>query len=188
MGRRRKSRATSRPAIKQPKIVTWDRTIVCLPTCYPEYCKTSGGIAIPRKKRSVLSAHGLIGKIHLESHWSEEELFAEIRSVFADPMENDPTFPFRILLPTGSGTKSLTVPSLSSSFKWTPKEVAGRVDSSIYILSEKKLKNEVINSIVIVLSCYMLYLFSNDLKKVVTVMCMLTLSFSTSKFMYKSSK
>ena len=100
-------------------------------------------------------------------------------------MENDPIFPFRILLPTGSGTKSLTEPSLSSSFKWTPKEVAGRVDSSIYILSEKK---QVINSIVIVLSCYMLYLFSNDLKKDVTVMCKLTLSFSTSKFMYKSSK
>ena len=44
---------------------------------------------------------------------------------------------------TGAGTKSLVVPALSSSFKWTPKEVAGRADSTIYILCKRKLKNEV---------------------------------------------
>ena len=55
-------------------------------------------------------------------------------------------FPFCVLLMTGSGTKSLMKPSLSSSFKWTPKEVAGRADSCVYILAEKKLKNEVLNN------------------------------------------
>ncbi len=100
----------------------------------------------------MLSSYGLIGKVHLESDWQEEELFAEIRSVFASAMSNDEAFPFKILLLTGSGTKSLTVPSLSYSFKWTPKEVAGRADSSVYILAGKNLKNEV-NVIVVLFVC-----------------------------------
>ncbi len=125
---------------------------VSRPSCYPKYCKYEGGIAIPRKKRSMLSSYGLIGKVHLESDWQEEELFAEIRSVFANAMSNDEAFPFQILLLTGSGTKSLTVPSLSSSFKWTPKEVAGRADSSVYILAGKNLKDEV-NVIVVLFVC-----------------------------------
>lgn len=58
-------------------------------------------------------------------------------------MGNDPNFPFDILQSTGSGTKSLVVPALSSSFKWTPKEVAGRGDSTVYILCRKALKIEV---------------------------------------------
>lgn len=144
LGRRRRTRSSAASSrTKAPKVVTWDRTIVCLPSCYPQYFGSGRGIAIPRKKRSVLAANGLIGKIHLESDWSEDEVFAEIRSVFSDPMDGDASFPFKILLLTGSGTKSLTIPSLSSSYKWTPKEVAGRADSFIYILAEKDLKNEV---------------------------------------------
>ena len=118
---------------KSPKLFSWDCTIICLPSSYPLYCNTAGGIAIPRKKRSILVANGIIGKIHLESDWSEEEVFTEIRSVFSDVMNANASFPFKILLPTGSGTKSLMVPSLSASYKWTPKEVAGKADSSIYI-------------------------------------------------------
>ena len=144
LGRWRRSRSTvASSRTKALKVVTWDRTIVCLPSCYPQYCKSGGGIAIPRKKRSVLAANGLIGKIHLESDWSEDEVFAEIRSVFSDPMDGDASFPFKILLLTGSGTKSLTIPSLSSSYRWIRKEVAGRADSFIYMLAKKGLKNEV---------------------------------------------
>ena len=128
---------------KSQKTVTWDRTIICLPSCYPECSKSGKDIAIPRKKRAILAANGLIGKIHLESDWTEDDAFAEIRSVFSEAMENDTLFPFKMLLPTGSGTKSLTVPSLSHSFKWTPKEVAGKAGSTIYILAEKSLKVQV---------------------------------------------
>lgn len=79
----------------------------------------------------------------MESDWTEDDVFAEIRSVFSDAMKGDPFFPFKILLPTGSGTKSLTVPSLSSSYKWTPKEVAGKAGNTIYILAENNLKMQV---------------------------------------------
>ena len=93
--------------------------------------------------RSVLAKYGLIGMIHLESYWDQDELFAEVRSVFKDAMNDDPSFPFLFLVPTGGGSKSLTKPVLSSNFKWTPKQVAGKADSIIYILAEKDLKNEV---------------------------------------------
>ena len=91
----------------------------------------------------MLAANGLIGKLHLESMWSQEEVFSEIRSVLQDVIENDAHFPFKILLSIGSGTKCLAIPSLSGTYKWTQREVAGRADTCIYILVEKDLKNEV---------------------------------------------
>ena len=79
----------------------------------------------------------------MESDWSEDEVSAEVHSVFHEPMGGDVNFPFTFFAPTGGGLKSLTKPALSSSFKWTPKEVAGRADSKVYILAGKELKNEV---------------------------------------------
>ena len=140
IGKRRKVRTVSKKPPKTAKFTTWDRTIVCLPKSYAELGST---IAVPRKKRAILAQKGLIGKIHLESDWSEEELFAEVRSVFNEVTGDDTNFPFTLLVPTGGGSKSLTKPALSSSFKWTPREVAGRADSTIYILAGKELKNEV---------------------------------------------
>ena len=58
-------------------------------------------------------------------------------------MNDDPSFPFLFLVPTGGGSKSFTKPVLLSDFKWTPKQVAGKADSTIYTLPEKDLKNEV---------------------------------------------
>ena len=81
--------------------------------------------------------------IHLESYLNQDELFTEVRSVFKDAMNDDLSFPFLFLVPTGGGSKSLTKPVLSSYFKWTPKQVAGKADSTTYILAEKDLKNEV---------------------------------------------
>lgn len=118
-----------------PKITTWDRTIMCLPQSYLDACDKN--IGVPRKKRCIFANMGLIGKIHLESNWNEDELFDEVRSVF---MGGDTSFPFTFLVPTGGGSKSLTKPALSTTFKWSPKEVAGRADSTIYILAEKELK------------------------------------------------
>ena len=56
-------------------------------------------IAIPQKKPLLLARHGLIGKIHLESHWSEEELFVEVCSVFSDATGGDVNFPSLSLSP-----------------------------------------------------------------------------------------
>ena len=144
VGRKRRNRSAVASRAKNSKVVSWDRNIVCLPFCYSKWCRTpSSGIAIPRKKKCILAAHGLVGKVHLESDWSEDDVFNEIRSVFSEPMNNDPAFPFDMLQLTGTGTKTLGVPALSSSFRWTPKEVAGRADSTIYILCKKNLSNEV---------------------------------------------
>ena len=149
LGRRRRSRTNSSKS-KSSKVVSWDCNIVCLPFSYPKCCGTpTSGIAIPRKKRSILAAHGLIGKVHLESDWSEDDVFSEIRSVFSEPMGSDTAFPFDILQLTGAGTKSLVIPALSSSFKWTPKEVTGRGDSTVYILCKKNLTNEVAMHVVL---------------------------------------
>ncbi len=121
--------------------MSWDRNIVCLPFCYSKFFGSeTNGIPVPRKKKSILAGHSLIGKIHLESDWSEE-VFNEL--FFCGPMQNESNFPFDILQLAGSGTKSLVVPALSSSFKWTPKEVAGRYDSTVYILCKKNIMNEV---------------------------------------------
>ena len=142
LGRRRRNHSCTSSKTKS-RVISWDRNIVCLPACYTKYCSTpTSGIAIPRKKKSILAAQGLIGKVHRESDWNEDDVFNEIRSVFSEPMGDDAAFTFDILQLTGAGTKSLVVPALSSLFKWTPKEVAGRADSTVYILC-KKLKNEV---------------------------------------------
>jgi len=102
-------------------------------------------IVVPHKKRSVLASNGLIGKIHLESNWDDEELFGEVRSVFKDAMGGDMNFPFTFLVPTGGGLKSLTKPVLSTNYKWTAKEVAGRADSTVYILAEKAMNSGVVD-------------------------------------------
>ena len=53
-------------------------------------------------------------------------------SVFRDAMGPDLNFPFKFLVSTGGGSKS---------------EVAGRADSTIYILAKKELRNEVCNKL-----------------------------------------
>jgi len=130
-------------SMKSMKITTWDRTIIFLPVTYPETCGEQ--IVVPHKKRSVLASNGLIGKIHLESNWDEEELFGEVRSVFKDAMGGDMNFPFTFLVPMGGGLKSLTKPVQSTSYKWTAKEVAGRADSTVYILAEKAMNSGVVD-------------------------------------------
>ena len=62
---------------KSPKVVAWDRTIICLPSCYPECSKSGKDIVVPRKKRAGLATNDLIGKIHLESDWSEDDVFGD---------------------------------------------------------------------------------------------------------------
>lgn len=83
---------------------------------------------------------GLIGKIHLTSDMSITEVEDEIRSVFREPMKDNPLFPFIFLQPTG-GARSLTVPVVSSSFTWTAQQVAklGNNKGTIYNMAQDDL-------------------------------------------------
>ena len=54
---------------------------------------------------------------------SEDDIMAEVSSVFAAEMMNDPYFPFIFLQRCGPGSNALTSLSLSTSFTWTAKEV-----------------------------------------------------------------
>ena len=82
-------------------------------------------IPYPRGKyRASLGEKGLIGKVRLTSDMTENEVTVEICSVFSEQMSGRKDFPFDFLQPTGAGTKSLSVPSVSSSFCWTPQQVA----------------------------------------------------------------
>ena len=117
------------------RVYTYDRDIVCLPQSYAGKI-----IPIPRN-REVLSRAGLVGKITLSSNMSEEEIFDEIRSVFRGPMGKSSDFPFEILQSTGGNSRSLTIPAVSSNFKWTAGAVASKSSKvPIYILAQDKLK------------------------------------------------
>ena len=125
---------------RKEKVYTYDRDIICLPKYYHDQ---NGTIKIPRKssEREILATNGLIGKIRLSSEMTEREIENEIRSVFKGPMQNNPLFDFEILQMAGGNSKSLIIPSVSSSFKWTASAVAGRnAKSPIYILALDTLK------------------------------------------------
>jgi hypothetical protein len=76
-----------------------------------------------------------MGKIHIVEDMTVEQVAVEVRSVFKGPMNNRNDFPFQYLQPTGSGSRTLSVPSVSSSFNWTAKQVArlGGTTGTIYI-------------------------------------------------------
>ena len=115
-----------------------------------ELFNSNGVMPIPRKKKDVLALFGLIGKIHLESNWTESEVLDEMRSVFEDAMDKDDSSPFNFLQVTGTGSKSLIVPKVSASYKWTRKEVAGRADRPLYIVLKRAMKDEVyLNNIIV---------------------------------------
>ena len=98
---------------------------------------------IPRGKQRIrLAELGLQGKVTLSSDMLEQGIFEEARSAFGEAMGHNPNFPFTFLQPSGSGTKSLAVPSLSLSFRWTPQEVCKLEKVCIYILAGDKLTNE----------------------------------------------
>ena len=136
--KRSNSRTTTATKRSKPESVkTWTRSIICLPKDYQG--KEGQTIQIPRKrKRAILGQCGLIGKILLKSTMTEEDIKSEVRSVFSQAMGHDPLFPFRFLQATGSGTKTLTVPGVSTHFHWTSSEVAG-LGSSIYVIADQDL-------------------------------------------------
>ena len=71
----------------------------------------------------------------------EEEIFKEMRSVLRAPMGGDTLFEFKVLQPAGGTSKSLAVPSLSSSFEWTASGICGKNSKvPIYILAVDELQ------------------------------------------------
>lgn len=119
-------------------VKTWDRDIYC----FPKRRSREGTISFPRKAyREYLASCGLLGKLHITSEMSAKDVRSEICSVFKGPMQNNPTFPFQYLQSTGRGSKSLTIPSQSDSFQWTPQQVACLAGQTgiMYILAEDDL-------------------------------------------------
>lgn len=122
---------------KRPKSTqVWDHDIVCLPQ------SDEPKLSFPREKyRAKLGEKGLIGKIRLTSTMSVEDVKNEVRSVFRYPMGGREDFCFDFLQPTGAASRTLTVPSVSSSFQWTAQQVAklGNNKQVIYIIATDPL-------------------------------------------------
>ena len=130
-----------KPPKKAPRVISYDKDVICLLRCYAEKC--ASGIPIPRgKARAKLCKMGLVGKLHLNSDMEESEILAETRSVFHDAMDGDGEFPFSFLQIAGGGTKTLAKPKLSLSFRWNAKQVMGLGQSTIYILADRELQCE----------------------------------------------
>ncbi len=68
----------------------------------------------------------------------EDDVKKEIRSVFRGPMSDDPDFPFDFLQAAGEGSRTLVVPSVSSTYRWTAQQVARLAGQKgiIYILAQ----------------------------------------------------
>lgn len=118
----------------------YSRDILCLPNNF--HYSRSGGIPIPRSKSTcdMLGRNGLIGKIALKSSMNEGDIMDEIRSVFSIPMKEKKDFQFTILQASGGNSKSLSIPALSASFRWTAGAVAGKSSKMpIYILALEPL-------------------------------------------------
>ena len=103
----------------------YERDILCLPH---SFLQRGDIIQIPCKKniRHFLAVNKLVEKIQLQSNLDESEIFNEIRSVFRVPMGYCDDFKFKILQPSGGDSRSLIIPELSHSYKWTASAVAGR--------------------------------------------------------------
>ena len=134
----KRKRGAAQSAKRRKTLQTWDRDIVCL----PKQDSSIKHIAYPRGKyREQLGRNGLLGKIRLSSDMTVQEVQDEIRSAFKQPMKDRQDFPYLYLQPTGCGSRSLTVPALSSSFEWNVQQVAklGGAKGIIYIMAQDSL-------------------------------------------------
>ena len=130
------------------KSVRYLRDIFCL----PQDCQVEDGtIFIPRgSRRSALANKdtGLFGKLEFESSWSAERMRQEICTVFSKPFglsDEDiiqgKLFKFEYLQRTGAGSRTLCVPSVTTSFEWNGRQVATLAKSGgiIYILAAEDI-------------------------------------------------
>lgn len=75
----------------------------------------------------------LATEIVLDSTMREEDIFREIRAVFKKPMDSNPNFAFKVLQPTGGGSKMLNIPTVSDSFSGPPVAWVGKVPNLLFI-------------------------------------------------------
>ena len=108
-----------KPAVNTGRYYAYNRDIICLPSDH----YSSHVINIPRSREGLYEA-GLVGRVRLTSDMSEDDIFDEIRSVFKGPMRGNRNFIFSILQGTDGSSKTLVIPSLSSSYQWTASAVA----------------------------------------------------------------
>jgi len=142
--RRRRQTGSGKPS--QPEIIkvtTYSREIFLL---LAEFKSDSGEVLIPRGgHRRFLGRAGLIGKIQINSAMSENEVRKEICAIPMGLTHEDLIsghyFPFTYLQKAGSGSRSLCLPSVTSSFEWNGKQVStlGKAGTFIYILAEAAL-------------------------------------------------
>lgn len=138
------------------KVTSYVRDILCLPKTWT---KDDSRISIPRgDRRSYLAESGLIGKIEFNSDMSDKEVRTEICKAFSQPMgltsydlERGNLFSFQYLQRTGSGARTLCIPSVSENFQWNGKQVSTLAKSGgiIYILAQTFLISELYDQVII---------------------------------------
>lgn len=125
--RKRRKGMRGQPSMKAP--TCYIRDIMCLPQSFHS---SSGNVSIPRTgKRNAIAEAGLIGKVEFRSDVTDLEVRQEICTVFAKPMglskasiDIGDLFPFTYLQRAGPGSRTLCVPSVSSTFQWDGKKVS----------------------------------------------------------------
>ncbi len=120
--------------------ITYERDIICLPKSFGAH-KDLIEKPKTKMKRQFLVRNKLVGKLKILSSMDEEEVFYEIRSIFRKPMRGDESFQFKILQPCGGDSRSLMLPEVSETYRYTAGAVAGRnAKTPVYILAEDPLK------------------------------------------------
>ena len=116
--------------------------------CLPKHMKTGARTPLQSHERSLycLPDMGSLGRSTYSLIGVKKNCLLKCALFSAKQQEAMSTFPSLSLSPQEVAQRhSLTKPVVSATFKWTPKEVAGKVDSTIYILAGKELKNEVLH-------------------------------------------
>ena len=89
-----------------------------------------------------------MGKIEFESEWSVERIRKEICSAFKTPfwlsdsdLDSGKLFKFEYLQQTGARSRTLCIPTVTSSFEWNGRQVATLAKSGgvIYKLAKKDI-------------------------------------------------
>jgi len=155
------TKSKRRKVESKSKTVKYLRDIFCL----PHYTKTKNGvISIPRgSRRSFLASKeiGLMGKIEFSSYWPPERMRREVCRLFAKPfgtteveIESGKLFGFEYLQRTGAGSRTLCVPSVSSNYEWSGRQVATLSKSGgvIYILANEDIPilTEIVSIIILI--------------------------------------
>lgn len=123
------------PTSNSTKLFTYERDIICLPSTF----ENNGNVRIPKGvAREYLGRNGLIGKVVINSSMNQNEIYDEIRSIFRAAMSYKKNF--KLLQPIGGSGKSLIIPAISSSYRWTASVVAGKnAKMPVYILAVDQL-------------------------------------------------